>query len=165
MPQKIKRTLEQTLTRLMDQCAKSEKCIFDARQALYRWGVEPQEHDMVIERLVAEKFIDEERYASAYVREKSNLNRWGRHKIQASLRTKRIPEPVIAAALEQIDAAKDSAKLEQHLARKLHTVKYKNLYDLKGKLLRYGIGLGFDYTDVSGVVDKLTSGIPEPEQD
>lgn len=148
----------------MDQCAKSEKCVFDARQALYRWGVEPPEHDAIIQRLVGEKFIDEERYACAYVREKSNLNRWGKHKITASLRAKRIPENIISIALEQIDSEKDTAKLEQHLLRKLRTVKYKDSYDLKGKLLRYGIGLGFDYTEVASAVDKLTAAIKEEEE-
>lgn len=160
MAQKIKRTSDQALARLMEQCAKSEKCIFDVRQALYRWGVEPDEHDGIIERLSAEKFIDEERYASAYVREKSNLNRWGRHKIRASLRAKRIPENIIETALGQIESGNDAGKLERHLCRKLRTVKYRDHYDLKIKLLRYGTGLGFDYSEVMSAVERLTVGMP-----
>lgn len=147
----------------MDQCAKSERCISDARRSLYRWGIEPSEHNVIIERLTAEKFIDESRYASAYAREKSNLNRWGKNKIKANLRAKSIPAHIIEEALSRIDTEKDSAKLEDHLRRKLRTVKYRNGYDLRGKLLRYGTGLGFDYRDVTDAIEKITADIPAEE--
>lgn len=139
----------------MDICAKSERCTSDLRRALYRWGVEPAAHDEIIEKLTSEKFVDDARYAAAYVREKSGLNSWGEYKIKAGLKAKCIPQAVITEAMSQIDSTKNSEKIESRLLRKLRTVKYKDSRDLRGKLLRYGLGLGFGYSEVAEAVERI----------
>ena len=92
MEVKRTKTPEQALRALMNVCAKSERAISDVRRSLTRWGVAPEQHQPIIDRLVRERFIDEVRYAEAYVREKLNLSRWGVRKIRAALKAKRIPE-------------------------------------------------------------------------
>lgn len=139
----------------MELCARSERCSFDCRQSLWRWGVDPSEHDGVIKKLIDEKFIDDIRYTFAYVREKSNINRWGNHKIKAGLRVKRIPEDIISQALEQIDAGNENDILKSRLKKKLPNVKYSTPYDLRAKLLRYGVGQGFDYQQVADEIERL----------
>ena len=98
MEVKRTKTPEQALRALMNVCAKSERAISDVRRSLTRWGVAPEQHQPIIDRLVRERFIDEARYAEAYVREKLNLSRWGVRKIRAALKAKRIPEQTIDAA-------------------------------------------------------------------
>ena len=153
--EKTAKTPEQALQLLMNMCAKSEKCTSDARKALYRWGVEPSAHESVIRELTEQKFIDDTRYAAAYVREKATLSRWGSYKIRAGLRTKQISEETIAEVLAQLDAHDISGKLEEQLRRKMRTVKAKSSYDLRTKLLRYGAGLGFDFSEVNDLVERL----------
>lgn len=99
MEVKRTKTPEQALRALMNVCAKSERAISDVRRSLTRWGVAPEQHQPIIDRLVRERFIDEARYAEAYVREKLNLSRWGVRKIRAALKAKRIPEQTIDEAL------------------------------------------------------------------
>lgn len=149
------KTPEQALQLLMTRCAKAELCLSDARRSLYRWGIEPERQQAVLDALVKQRFIDESRFAAAYVREKARLNRWGIHKIRTGLRTKQIPEPVIAEALAQLEEMNMSGKLEEILKRKLRTTKAKNAYELRGKLLRYGTSQGFDYSEVADAVERL----------
>ena len=106
MEVKRTKTPEQALRALMTVCAKSERAISDVRRSLTRWGVAPEQHQPIIDRLVRERFIDEARYAEAYVREKLNLSRWGVRKIRAALKAKRIPEQTIDEALAQADPQK-----------------------------------------------------------
>lgn len=156
---------EQALNLLMNRCAKSETCTSDARKALYRWQVPVESHQTILDQLTAQKFIDDSRYAAAYVREKATLSRWGSYKIRAALRAKQIDEETVNEALAQLEEHDMTGKLEEQLRRKLRTIKAKNAYDLKNKLLRYGVGLGFDFSDVSDQIEQLIreSGYPDEE--
>lgn len=157
------KTPEQALQLLMNRCAKAELSVSDARRSLYRWGVEPAEQQPVIDTLLKQRFIDESRYAAAYVREKARLNRWGVHKIRTGLRSKQIPEEIIAEALGQLDEMDMGGKLEEILKRKLRTAKAKNAYELRGKLLHYGTAQGFDYSEVSDLVERLVAASDDEE--
>ena len=150
------KTPEKALSDLMTACAKSEKASSDVRRLLARWGVESRAAEEIVDKLVETKFIDDRRYAEAYVREKTRLSRWGVRKIREGLRAKRIPEEVIDEALRETDEQTMGRKLEELLRRKARTVRAANDYERKGKLLRYGMGLGFDYEAVSAVLDQLT---------
>lgn len=140
---------------LMDRCAKSEVAVSDARRSLVRWGIAAADSQRIVDTLLRERFIDERRYAGAYVREKVRLSRWGIYKIRASLRAKQVPETLIEEALAQADPQFMRGKLEEQLRRKMKTVKARNGYELRGKLLRYGTGLGFDFETVGDLVDRL----------
>ena len=155
MEVKRTKTPEQALRALMNVCAKSERAISAVRRSLTGWGVAPEQHQPIIDRLVRERFIDEARYAEAYVREKLNLSRWGVRKIRAALKAKRIPEQTIDEALAQADPQKLGTKLEESLRRKMQGTRAVSDYQMRGKLLRYGAGLGFDYDEVSDAIDRL----------
>ncbi len=113
------KSVERALESLMYSCAKSERCISDIRRSLYRWRMNKEDYDPIIERLVREKFVDEERYARAYVREKMNCSGWGRRKIELGLRAKGIPKETIEEALRQIEPERQTEKLELLLYRRL----------------------------------------------
>ena len=86
------------------------------------WEVPLQDRAGVLQRLKAERFIDDERYAMAFVREKVNLNGWGEHKIRAALRRKGIAEDIIARAIKEISPEQSTQRLVERLERKLKTV-------------------------------------------
>ena len=83
--EKVKRakTAQQALESLMRLCARAERSSGDAMRLMASWQVPPQEREGVLQRLKADKFIDDRRYAEAFVREKINLSAWGRYKIAA----------------------------------------------------------------------------------
>lgn len=149
------KTPEQALVALMRQCAKAEKCSHDALGSMRRWGLSEEDARGVLERLERERFIDDGRYASAYVREKMRFSGWGARKIAAALRAKRIDAALIEEALGQLTPEDDTSRLESVLSKKAQTTSYKNLYDLKGKLVRFGLSRGFDLEDVLEVTERV----------
>lgn len=151
------KSAEQALRSLMDRCAKSEVASGDARRALYRWGVEVSEHDGVITKLLEHRFIDDARYAAAYVREKSRLSNWGVYKIRTGLRAKQINEDIISEAIRELNTDEMTDKLEQILRRRAEKTTAKNSYDLKSKLLRYGASLGYNFSEVSDMIERITA--------
>ena len=151
------KTPEQALQRLMALCAKAEKSSGDAMRLMRGWGIAPPERERVLEKLVAQRFIDDARYASAFVREKTRLNGWGAYKIRAALAAKGVDRATIEQALGEIDPHTAQERLERQLRAKY--AKFANLdlapYELRGKLVRYGASLGYDYETVIDQVEKL----------
>ncbi len=146
---------EQALASLMRQCARSERSSGDARRLMARWGVEPSAREAVLERLISEKFIDDERFASAYIREKINLSGWGARKIASSLRAKGVATEIFKPLLEELDSETLAERLKTKLERKAKTVKGENAYQKRGKLFQYGLSLGYDYQMVMDNLEQI----------
>lgn len=142
------KTPEQALAALMRLCARAEKSQDDARRLMRGWGLAEREGEQVLARLVRDRFIDDGRYAEAFVREKLRLSGWGAYKIRTALQRKGIRKELIDAALAQAGGTDMGERLAQMLARKARTVKSATPYDLKTKLIRYGLSLGYEYEAV-----------------
>lgn len=145
----------QALQSLMRLCARAEKSSGDAMRLMRGWGVPETEREGVLAKLIEQRFIDDHRYAEAYVREKSNLAGWGARKIAFQLRQKGISKEIISATLATLDGDAQLGQLTTKLERKMRTTKASNNYELRGKLLRYGLGLGFDYDMILTAIDKI----------
>lgn len=148
------KTAEQALRSLMRLCARSEKSSGDALRLMHLWQVPQAERQGVLNRLLRERFIDDSRYAEAYVREKSRLSGWGARKIAMQLRQKGVAQGVITEALKQLDDDVELPRLVEKLRRKMRTTKYSSDYELRGKLLRYALSLGFDYDMAQSAVEE-----------
>ena len=72
-------------------CASKEYCISEVLDKLRSWGTDDNDSARIIELLEKDNFINEERYASGFVKDKFNFNKWGKIKIAAHLRAKNIP--------------------------------------------------------------------------
>ena len=154
------KTPEQALTTLMRLCARAEKSTGDALRLVESWGVDPAARPGVLEKLVGQRFIDDERYAAAFVREKSRLNGWGAYKIRVALQRKRVARETIDRALEAIDRSESLERLAGLLARKQQRTKAVSSYDLYTKLMRYGLSLGYDHSAVASCVRTLLNTEP-----
>lgn len=157
MEPKVKRTktAEQALRSLMNLCARSEKCSGDALRLMRGWGVSDADAQKVLQRLVSERFIDDSRYAAAFVREKINLSGWGVYKITTALRRKGIEGATIAAVMSENGDVDMSERLMQLLERKVRTTKAKDSTDLRAKLFRYAAGQGYDFAMIKGCVERI----------
>ena len=142
------KTPEQALAALMRLCARAEKSQNDARRLMRGWGLAEREGEQVLARLVRDRFIDDGRYAEAFVRDKLRLSGWGEYKIRTALQRKRIDRALIDAALAEADRSGMDERLRRQLERKARTAKYTTQYELKTKLIRYGLSLGYDYETV-----------------
>ena len=142
------KTPEQALAALMRLCARAEKSQEEARRLMRGWGLAERDAEGVLAKLVRDRFIDDARYAGAFVREKLRLSGWGEYKIRTALQRKRIDRALIDAALAEADRSGMDERLRRQLERKARTAKYTTQYELKTKLIRYGLSLGYDYETV-----------------
>lgn len=149
------KTAAEALQSLMRLCARGERTTGDAMRLMRTWGVPETERQSVVDRLVEQRFIDNARYAELYVREKSRLAGWGARKIAMQLRGKGVDQEIIAAALATIDRDEQSDRLAEKLRRKMRTTKAASSFELRGKLLRYALGLGYDYDAALTALDKI----------
>ncbi len=162
---KKSKSAEQALASLMRLCARAERSSGDALRLMRSWGVAPKEQQKVLDKLIKERFIDDGRYAEAFVREKCNLSGWGARKIAQALRLKRIDGQIIEQSLSQINRDSASEKLELKLRQKVRTIKYKSAYDLRTKLMRYALSLGYEFDMAGDVVKDVLSGICNSNED
>ena len=90
-------------TKIEAYCAAAEHCEMEARMRLRQWKCDSQNEDEIIDYLIAEKFISDERYAKAFVHDKLLYQGWGRVKIAYMLRGKKIAFDIIQSAIQTID--------------------------------------------------------------
>ena len=149
------KTKEEALLALMERCARAEVCLDDARRLMLRMGVPHTDFDTVTAQLVKEGFIDEQRYAEAYVRDKLNFSRWGAGKISDALYRKRIPAALIKKAMEQVAGENMAGRLEVDLRKKLNGIKDDDPRKVREKLFRFGASRGFDFETVTETIEKI----------
>lgn len=152
-------SIKVALTKAQNLCAKQEKCISDIRKKLFDWKLPSKDHDAVIDSLLEDKFIDEQRYAVFYVKDKFNYNKWGKIKIEYTLKQKNISSQNIKRALDKIPEPEYDKLLETELIKKIKTLKDSDEYTIKSKLVRFAISRGFEngkvFDIVSSIIEKL----------
>ena len=133
-----------SMNKAMALCSKREYCISEVLVKLQSWGTDDIDKVRIIEQLRKDNFINEERYALGFVRDKFNFNKWGKIKIAAHLKAKNISRELIKKSLSTIDNKSYNKTLSNLLSVHRRSVKAKSPYDLKAKLLRYGLSKGFE---------------------
>ena len=148
-------TPEKATQRAQALCARQERCAHDIRLKLKQWQTSNTDTEKIIKQLVADGFINDERYARMFVRDKIKFNKWGPIKITYTLKSKHFPDDLIRIALSEIEDTNDESTLNELLSRKMKGIKAKSPYDLKSKLIRFGISRGFNYEIVRKVASIL----------
>lgn len=148
-------TPQEALSRTQNLCSRQEKCLSEIRKKLQTWKIEPQDQEHILNSLQEDRFIDESRYTQFFVRDKFLFNKWGRIKISYQLRMKEIPEDIISQALEQINDKDYIQTLDDLLCSKIKSLPQQDPYQLRGKLLRFAQGRGFEPHLILNSMDKL----------
>jgi regulatory protein len=143
------------LNKAMAMCSGREYCCEDLRSKLLSWGVGINDSDKITGILLKENFINESRYAAAFAGDKFKYNKWGKVKIAAHLRAKKLPSDTVEDAIDSIDNELYLKVLRELLDSHKRSVKAKNKYDLKAKLLRYGLSKGFESSLLYDILNDL----------
>lgn len=157
------------LSRLADACARAEMCSADALARLRRWGVGPTDASRIVDRLVDDRFIDDARFARAFVRDKYRFAGWGRRKIAMALAAKRIPRETAREALDEaVDADEYRTRLVAALRSKARSMRPELLRTAEGrnKLFVFAAGRGFEGSLIASVMSSDCESIwPEEEEE
>ena len=152
MPQKRLISENDAMIRLTAKCAVSEYCRADIRKMMSRWELPEGVADKIVKRLQDERYIDEQRYAHAFVRDKFRYNHWGWIRIEQELRRRNIPQEYIDEAKEEISDDDNLEALRKIIDSKRPTIKGKNEYEVNAKLFRFALSRGFSYSAINQVL-------------
>lgn len=162
-------TEQEAYLKLSALCASAEYCEYDLRKKTRNWKIMDNGqwamdngqwiidngHDSlnaIFSRLRKERFIDDERFARAFVRDKFRYNHWGRVRISQELRMRKIDSSIIEEALKEIPEDDNLETLRHLINNKRKSVKGKSDYEIRCKLIRFALGRGFQMDDIIKVV-------------
>lgn len=148
---------EAALIRLEELCARSEQCVGEIRRKLSAWGISAGDSDTIVRSLLRRRFVDDRRFATAFVRDKYRFARWGRRKIEMALRQKKIEPEVIDDAIDSIDEDEYGEILAHLIAAKARTLQLGEYSD-RQRLFRFGVARGFETQLVASAIRALISG-------
>lgn len=130
----------------MAYCSRAERCIYDVEEWLRKKVATADEIEVIVAKLKELNFINESRYAQAFVHDKFCFNKWGRIKIEHALRIKKIASETILQALEGIDECQYEQTLCQLIATKRKSMKAaKTAAQSQAAVFRFALSRGFEY--------------------
>lgn len=138
--------------RLAQLCSRREYCSRGILDLLRRKGVGEKDAEAVLERLRAERYVDDARYARAFARDKALLAGWGPRKIAYALSLKGIPEDVVQAALAEVGEDERFRRMEEVIRGKWRSVKAVTPQERRAKVLRFALSRGYDYASVMRIL-------------
>ena len=146
-------TAQEAYLQLAALCAQAEHCEQEMRDKMKRWEIDESVQNQVIGRLTKERYIDNERYARAFVKDKIRYNKWGRRKVQQALWLKRIDEEIQQRVLDEIEEKEYLNVLRPLLKQKRKSIKAQSDYELNQKLVRFALGRGFTFDIIRQCLD------------
>lgn len=136
-------TGQQAYQKLTDLCARSERCQQEMIEKMRQWGISENEQAEVMDRLIKERYVDDERFARAFIYDKIRYNKWGRRKVEQALWMKRIDDSISKPLLDEVDDEEYLSILRPLLKQKRKSTKADSEYELTMKLIKFAISRGF----------------------
>ena len=146
-------TEQEAYLQLAALCAQAEHCQQEIRDKMRRWELDETVQNRILARLVKERYIDDERYARAFVKDKIRYNKWGRRKVQQALWQKHIDSDVQQRVLDEIDEKEYLDVLRPLLKQKRKSIKAASDYEQNQKLVRFALGRGFSFDIIRQCLD------------
>ncbi len=149
---------EWILKKMYRYCAYQERSQYEVMMRLKEMPVSQNMIERVIIHLREEDFINDERFAKAFVRGKFNHKNWGRNKIRFELKKRHIPDLLIEIGMHEIDEEEYEQTLRRILHKKDKLIREKDIRKRREKLFNFARSKGYE----SGLIHRL---IDEPEEE
>ena len=146
-------TEQEAYLQLAALCAQAEHCQQEMRDKMRRWELDETVQNRIIDRLIKERYVDDERYARAFVKDKIRYNKWGRRKVQQGLWQKRIDADIQQRVLDEIDEKEYLDILRPLLKQKRKSIRAANDYEQNQKLARFALSRGFTFDLIRQCLD------------
>ena len=146
---------DKALYKIAAYCSKAERAEFDVKRKLQNWEVENDAINRIVSRLKKENFLNEERFCKAFIKDKIQFNRWGKVKIIFELKKKYISETVIQNCFDDLENDVFDEPLMRVLSTKIKSVKAKDEYEKRMKLIRFALGRGYSFEQIQRCLSKL----------
>lgn len=123
------------------------------RDKLYSFGLSKDDVELLIYEMIQHDFLNEERFAIAYVRGKFMYKKWGRNKIRLELKRRKISEYCIKKGMKEIDEDKYYDVLKELINKKINSLKAIKPYQKNYKAVQYVMGKGYE-SDIAWAIIK-----------
>ena len=150
---KKQKTEQDAYLTLAALCAQAEHCQWEMTEKMRRWELSDEAQARVIERLTRERYVDDERYARAFVNDKVRYNKWGRRKVEQALWAKHIDEDIRQRVLDEMTDEEYLRVLRPLLQQKRRTTKAPDEYTLNRKLVQFALSRGFTFDIIRQCLD------------
>lgn len=137
-------TVDEAQKKLENYCAYQERCHKDVRKKLKDMKMIPEAIDKIMVHLIDHNFLNEERFAKAFVRGKFRIKKWGKNRLVRELKFKDISKYAIDVALKEIDEADYFETLDELTQKRIAQVNEKNIYKKKKKVADYLLYRGWE---------------------
>lgn len=142
-------------------CSKKEHCSWEIQEKLIKWEIPEKEIAQIMAFLHHHRFIDDARYAQAYAEDKFRFNHWGKQKIALMLHRKKIDPELISRTLEALNTDHYQEACLTLLRQKMKSLSQEEPYKRKAKLIRFGLGRGFDYDLINRCLQHLLTDLDD----
>jgi len=137
-------TVAQAQNKLESYCAYQERCHKEVRQKLRDMKMIPEAIDVIMVHLIQHNFLNEERFAKAFVSGKFRIKKWGKNRLVRELKFREISKYSIDTALKEIDLDEYYKTLDDLVQKRIAQVKETNLYKKKKKVADYLLYRGWE---------------------
>ena len=134
-------------------CAQAEHCQYEMTEKMRRWELSDEAQARIMQRLLSERYVDDERFARAFVKDKIRYNKWGRRKVEQALWQKRIDEDIRQRVLDEVADEEYLQVLQPLLKQKRKSTKANSDYEMNQKLVRFALSRGFTYDIIRQCLD------------
>lgn len=148
-------TEEQALTRLTALCASAEHCTGEMIDKMTKWEIPEEAQARIMEHLVSNKYVDDERYCRAFVHDKMEYNHWGRRKIEQALYVKHVDKAIQTKVLDEIPDSDFIDILRPLLDQKRRQTRADNDYEMNIKLMRFAASRGFTIDQIHQCIEEV----------
>ena len=143
-PPKKTYTLQEATKKLEHYCAYQERSHQEVRQKLMDMHMIPEAIDVIIIHLLEHNFLNEERFAKAYVSGKFKMKNWGKSRLIYELKRKDVSKVNINAAISEISYEHYIDVFNRLAKKKVDAIKEVDKWKKKKKFIDYFLRLGWE---------------------
>lgn len=149
--------LDQARTAIQKFCAYQERSQRQVRERLKKMGLIDEAVDLLISECIQGNFLNEERFATAFVRGKYRIKGWGRKRLERELKHHEVSDYILRKAFAEIDDDAYDEQLETLARKKWNSVKDPNRFTKGRKVVDHMLRRGYEsdavWTLVRGWID------------
>jgi regulatory protein len=148
-------TKDQVLQKLRFYCRYQQRCQSEIKQKLFELGIHKKDHEELINELVKENCLNDERFAVAFASGRFKMKQWGRKKILQGLKEKRVSDEIAEKALEQISKKEYMTILKKLAKERYASLKHEQYLVRKKKTMDYLRQKGYEVDLIKDVTDNF----------
>jgi regulatory protein len=151
VPKKL--TSEQAFQKLRHFCSYQERSHQEVLEKIYSFGIYKSDAEVLVTQLIEENYLNEERFAIAFVGGKFRIKQWGRKKIEYELKQKKVSTYCIKKALKTIDEADYLQTLQSLVNKKWESLKAEQYLNRQAKTMAYVSQKGFEPSLIAAAIN------------